>query len=268
MVADETLWGGGGRFPIFFTQYNFLAVISNFSCKNYSKIVRVQQVWEYKPRSSLCTHTFHHTDSTDPDIHVQDGWMPATKTHPACTIHENQMWLPQWLDWKTVTYTKIKQTYIQTMREQKRMNNTHAFCTLKIRRAVFCISLHDWGSQSSIEHCSYVTSLFSNTHMHMCMRMPNTHTYTHIYTCTHTHTHIDSHTHMHVHTHTDTQSRPKTRRATPPTLHICHILPDLLLSSPGLTTHHTSSGYIAPLSLFNQGPVHWKCYQMVQSVGH
>ena len=59
--------------------------------------------WEYKPRSRLCTHAFHHTDSTDPDIHVLDGWMPATKTHPTCTIHKDRMWLPQWLDWKTVT---------------------------------------------------------------------------------------------------------------------------------------------------------------------
>ena len=35
--------------------------------------------WEYKPRSGLCTNSFHHTDSKDPDIHVLDGWMPATK---------------------------------------------------------------------------------------------------------------------------------------------------------------------------------------------
>ena len=54
--------------------------------------------WEYKPRSSLCTHAFHRTDSKDPDVHVLDGWMPATKTHPAQTIHEDGMWLPQWLD--------------------------------------------------------------------------------------------------------------------------------------------------------------------------
>ena len=28
---------------------------------------------EYKPRSSLCTHAFHRTDSEDPDVHVLDG---------------------------------------------------------------------------------------------------------------------------------------------------------------------------------------------------
>ena len=50
--------------------------------------------WEYKPRSSLCTQAFHCTDSKDPDVHVLDGWMPATKTHPAHTIHEDGMWLP------------------------------------------------------------------------------------------------------------------------------------------------------------------------------
>ena len=37
--------------------------------------------WEYKPRSSLSTHAFHRTDSKDPDVHVLDGWMPATKRH-------------------------------------------------------------------------------------------------------------------------------------------------------------------------------------------
>ena len=28
---------------------------------------------EYKPRSSLCIHAFHRTDSKDPDVHVLDG---------------------------------------------------------------------------------------------------------------------------------------------------------------------------------------------------
>ena len=54
--------------------------------------------WEYTPRSNLCTLAFHRTDSNDPDIHVLDGWMPATKRHAACTIHEGGMWLPLWLD--------------------------------------------------------------------------------------------------------------------------------------------------------------------------
>ena len=48
--------------------------------------------WEYKPRSSSWTHVFHRTDSKDPDIHVLDGWMRASKTHPACTIHKDRMW--------------------------------------------------------------------------------------------------------------------------------------------------------------------------------
>ena len=54
--------------------------------------------WEYKKRSSLCSHAFHRTDSKDPDIHVLDGWIPTTKSHPECTIHEDGIWLPQWLD--------------------------------------------------------------------------------------------------------------------------------------------------------------------------
>ena len=28
---------------------------------------------EYKPRSSLCIHAFHRTNSKDPDIHALDG---------------------------------------------------------------------------------------------------------------------------------------------------------------------------------------------------
>ena len=55
--------------------------------------------WAYKPRSSLCTHAYHRTDSKDPDIYVLDGWMLATKTHQACTIHQSGRWQPQWLDY-------------------------------------------------------------------------------------------------------------------------------------------------------------------------
>ena len=44
--------------------------------------------WEYKSRSSLYTHAIHCTDYKNPDIHVLDRWMPATKTQSACTIHE------------------------------------------------------------------------------------------------------------------------------------------------------------------------------------
>ena len=56
-------------------------------------------------RSRLCPHAFHRMSSKDPDIHVSDGWMSASKRHPARTIHKDGMWLPQWLDWKTVTQT-------------------------------------------------------------------------------------------------------------------------------------------------------------------
>ena len=33
--------------------------------------------------------------------------MPATKTHPACTVHEDGIRLSEWLDLKKVTYPKI-----------------------------------------------------------------------------------------------------------------------------------------------------------------
>ena len=39
----------------------------------------------------LSTHAFHRMDSKDSDVHVLDGRMPATKTHPARTIHEDGM---------------------------------------------------------------------------------------------------------------------------------------------------------------------------------
>ena len=38
--------------------------------------------WEYKPRSSLCTHAVHLADSKDIDNHVLGGGMPATKLGP------------------------------------------------------------------------------------------------------------------------------------------------------------------------------------------
>ena len=52
--------------------------------------------WEYKPRSSLCTHAFHHMDS------IKRSWRScprrvnagSKKTHTARTIHEDGMWLP------------------------------------------------------------------------------------------------------------------------------------------------------------------------------
>ena len=50
--------------------------------------------WEYILSEVLCIHAFHCKYSKDPDIHVFDRWMPATKTHSACTIHEDLMWLP------------------------------------------------------------------------------------------------------------------------------------------------------------------------------
>ena len=62
--------------------------------------------WEYKLRCSLCTHAFHLTDLKGPDINDIDGWMPATKAHPACTIHEEEL-TTLMVGIKTVTYSKI-----------------------------------------------------------------------------------------------------------------------------------------------------------------
>ena len=49
-----------GIFPLEFT-----GVLTSFPQNSFGL--------EYKPRSSVCSHAFHHTDSKDPDIHVLDG---------------------------------------------------------------------------------------------------------------------------------------------------------------------------------------------------
>ena len=67
----------------------------------------------YKSSSSLCTHAIHHRDTKDPDNHVKDEIRPATKTHPACTIHEDRMWLPQWLDKKKKKKGKMRKNLTQ-----------------------------------------------------------------------------------------------------------------------------------------------------------
>ena len=78
------LWQGGD------SKFDLQLVLTPFPKNSFG--------WEYKLRSCLYTHTFHHTDSKDPVMHVLDRWMSATKTHPACTIHEDGIWLPLWLD--------------------------------------------------------------------------------------------------------------------------------------------------------------------------
>ena len=49
--------------------------------------------WEYKPRL-VCAHihSIAHTQK------ILDRWRLATKIHPACTVHEDKIWLPLWLD--------------------------------------------------------------------------------------------------------------------------------------------------------------------------
>ena len=50
-------------------------------------------------RDLVCAHMhFIMWTQKDPDIHVLNGWMLVTKTQPACTSHENGLWLPLWLN--------------------------------------------------------------------------------------------------------------------------------------------------------------------------
>ena len=83
--------------------------------------------WEKKPRSTLCTHTFHCTDSADPGIHVLDRWIPATKNtqHAPSTTTECDYlygWIekrsrtqnshPKWVNpWDIVGMAKDEDSY-------------------------------------------------------------------------------------------------------------------------------------------------------------
>ena len=59
---------------------------------------RMNQVgWVYKPRSSLCTHAFHLTDSKYPDIHFLDGWIPTTKTQHVPSMKTECDYLNGWI---------------------------------------------------------------------------------------------------------------------------------------------------------------------------
>ena len=89
--------------------------------------------WEYKLRSRLCTYAFHHMVSKDPDIHVPDGWIPATKT--PCRHHpRRRKWLPLWLDTKNkhghirknLTQNGEAQRYSWECRKKKK--NHHCVC--------------------------------------------------------------------------------------------------------------------------------------------
>ena len=77
-------------------------------------------------RGLVYGQAFHHMDSKDPDIHVLDRWIPATKTHLACTIHEDGMWLPEWLDlknchmWKDLTQNGVPQRSSWECRRRRR----------------------------------------------------------------------------------------------------------------------------------------------------
>ena len=69
-------------------------------------------------RGLVCAHlhSIAWAKKNDLDIHVLYGWMPATKTHPACTIHEDiiTIGLPLWFDLKKKKRSK-KVTYIKIL---------------------------------------------------------------------------------------------------------------------------------------------------------
>ena len=87
--------------------------------------------WESKPRSSLCTHAFHHTDSKDPDIHVLDGWMQVTKNTPSMHHPQRKNVTASMAGLKTVTYAKISPKMVNPRDlpgEQRRRRNFADMC--------------------------------------------------------------------------------------------------------------------------------------------
>ena len=55
-------------------------------------------------RGLVCGHMHSKAQTQkNPDFHVLDGWMPATKTHPTCTIYEDGMWRGVMVGLKTNT---------------------------------------------------------------------------------------------------------------------------------------------------------------------
>ena len=82
--------------------------------------------WECKSRSGLCTHACHGMDLKDPDIHVLDGWMLATKTHPARTIQNVTMvGLKNGYTYKNLTQSGEPQRYTWKIPECRRRNMGH-----------------------------------------------------------------------------------------------------------------------------------------------
>ena len=110
----------------------------------------------------------------DYDIHVLDGWMLATKTHPACTIHEDGMWLLQWLDLKNghihknLTQNGEPQRYSWGMQKKKkekkkectrRKRNSHRPLTWFNRKAAALPRHHSSVGSEGTEHSCQVQAV-------------------------------------------------------------------------------------------------------------
>ena len=102
---------------------------------------------------------------------ILDGWMPETKTHPACTIHKNGMWLPQSLDWnghkrKNISPKMVNPSDTAGEREEEKKNwnwhrhntgicyklaNTHKNCWCVITVTVATKTHCTWKVTSSLK---------------------------------------------------------------------------------------------------------------------
>ena len=104
-------------------------------------------------RGLVCAHAFHCMDSKDPDIPVPDRWMPASKTYPACTIHEDRMWLPLWSDKKRLHTQKS---------HPKTVNPSCSWEGRRIRRRnTVCLVHRSWRAWWSVT--AWPTSCWRNT---------------------------------------------------------------------------------------------------------
>ena len=99
--------------------------------------------------------------------------MPATKRHPACTIHEDGMWLPQWLDDKrshTQTSHQNGEPQIYSW-ECRRRSSQHCGSDVRPRRPVHSTCPDTDNLSVSVSLCRYLSVAISLSLL-VCLCLP------------------------------------------------------------------------------------------------
>ena len=86
-----------------------------------SILLRIEDHSRYvsKHRTAL----YVRTHINDLDNHVLDRWMAATNTHPACTIHEDGMWLPMYIGTRKNLTSNVEPQRAEWERRRRRRKN-------------------------------------------------------------------------------------------------------------------------------------------------